>query len=71
MKVISRPFYIPKWDVSTSEPAEIPAEPKVFFRSVVNVTMPHALLSSLYGWQNIGNGIGMALGPVLGGLIWT
>jgi hypothetical protein len=32
VKVISRPFYIPKWDVSTSEPAEIPAEWKVFFR---------------------------------------
>jgi MFS family permease len=31
----------------------------------------HAPMSSLYGWQNIGNGVGMALGPVLGGLIWT
>jgi hypothetical protein len=28
-------------------------------------------MSTLYGWQNIGNGIGMALGPVLRGLIWT
>jgi MFS family permease len=31
----------------------------------------HAPMSTLYGWQNIGNGVGMALGPVLGGLIWT
>ena len=31
----------------------------------------HAPMSSLYGWQNIGNGVGMALGPVLGGLLWT
>ena len=31
----------------------------------------HAPMSGLYGWQNIGNGVGMALGPVLGGLIWT
>jgi MFS family permease len=31
----------------------------------------HAPMGSLYGWQNIGNGVGMALGPVLGGLIWT
>jgi MFS family permease len=31
----------------------------------------HAPMSSLYGWQNIGNGVGMALGPILGGLIWT
>lgn len=31
----------------------------------------HAPMSRLYGWQNIGNGVGMALGPVLGGLIWT
>jgi MFS family permease len=31
----------------------------------------HAPMSSLYGWQNIGNGVGMALGPVLGGFIWT
>ena len=31
----------------------------------------HAPMSSLYGWQNIGNGVGMALGPALGGLIWT
>jgi MFS family permease len=30
-----------------------------------------APMGSLYGWQNIGNGVGMALGPVLGGLIWT
>jgi len=28
-------------------------------------------MSRLYGWQNIGNGMGMALGPVLGGFIWT
>ena len=28
-------------------------------------------MSTLYGWQNIGNGVGMALGPALGGLIWT
>jgi hypothetical protein len=28
-------------------------------------------MSGLYGWQNIGNGVGMALGPALGGLIWT
>jgi MFS family permease len=31
----------------------------------------HAPMSGLYGWQNIGNGVGMALGPALGGLIWT
>jgi MFS family permease len=31
----------------------------------------HAPMGTLYGWQNIGNGLGMALGPVLGGLIWT
>jgi MFS family permease len=31
----------------------------------------HAPMSSLYGWQNIGNGVGMALGPALGGLLWT
>jgi MFS family permease len=31
----------------------------------------HAPMSSLYGWQNIGNGVGMAAGPVLGGFIWT
>jgi len=31
----------------------------------------HAPMGSLYGWQNIGNGVGMALGPALGGLIWT
>jgi MFS family permease len=31
----------------------------------------HAPMSSLYGWQNIGNGVGMALGPALGGFIWT
>jgi MFS family permease len=24
-----------------------------------------------YGWQTLGGGIGMALGPLLGGLIWT
>ena len=26
----------------------------------------HAPMSTLYGWQNIGNGVGMALGPALG-----
>jgi MFS family permease len=31
----------------------------------------YAPMSALYGWQNIGNGVGMALGPALGGLIWT
>jgi MFS family permease len=31
----------------------------------------YAPMSTLYGWQNIGNGVGMALGPALGGLIWT
>jgi MFS family permease len=25
---------------------------------------------ALYGWQNIGNGLGMGLGPVIGGLLW-
>jgi MFS family permease len=30
-----------------------------------------APMGTLYGWQNVGNGMGMALGPVLGGLIWT
>ena len=24
-----------------------------------------------YGWQTLGGGMGMALGPLLGGLIWT
>ena len=31
----------------------------------------HAPMGTLYGWQNVGNGVGMALGPALGGLIWT
>ena len=31
----------------------------------------HAPMGTLYGWQNVGNGVGMALGPVLGGLLWT
>jgi len=31
----------------------------------------NAPMGTLYGWQNVGNGLGMALGPVLGGLIWT
>lgn len=26
----------------------------------------HAPMGTLYGWQNIGNGVGMALGPILG-----
>jgi MFS family permease len=25
---------------------------------------------ALYGWQNIGNGLGMGLGPVIGGFLW-
>jgi MFS family permease len=25
---------------------------------------------SIYGWQNIGNGLGMALGPTVGGFLW-
>jgi len=25
---------------------------------------------ALYGWQNIGNGLGMGLGPMFGGLLW-
>ena len=25
---------------------------------------------AIYGWQNIGNGLGMGLGPVIGGLLW-
>jgi predicted MFS family arabinose efflux permease len=25
---------------------------------------------ALYGWQNIGNGLGMGLGPMLGGFLW-
>ncbi len=25
---------------------------------------------SIYGWQNIGNGLGMALGPMVGGFLW-
>ncbi len=33
-------FFTPKWDDSASEPEEIPAEWKVFFRSAVNLTMP-------------------------------
>jgi hypothetical protein len=40
VEVISRPFYILKWAVRPSEPAEIPAEWKVFFRSAVNLKMP-------------------------------
>lgn len=31
----------------------------------------NAPMGTLYGWQNVGNGLGMALGPVLGGFIWT
>jgi MFS family permease len=30
-----------------------------------------APMGTLYGWQNVGNGLGMALGPLLGGFIWT
>jgi MFS family permease len=30
----------------------------------------HAPQGVLYGWQNIGNGLGMGLGPVIGGLLW-
>jgi hypothetical protein len=41
VEVISRPFDAPKWDVRTSELAEIPAEWKGFFRSIVNLTMPY------------------------------
>jgi hypothetical protein len=40
VEIISRPLYILKWDVSASEPDEIPAEWKVFFRAAVNLTMP-------------------------------
>jgi hypothetical protein len=47
MKVISRSFYSPKWDVGASELDEIPAEWKVFFRSAVNLTMPRRDLSDL------------------------
>jgi len=25
---------------------------------------------AIYGWQNIGNGLGMGVGPVIGGLLW-
>jgi MFS family permease len=25
---------------------------------------------AIYGWQNIGNGLGMGLGPVIGGFLW-
>jgi MFS family permease len=25
---------------------------------------------AIYGWQNIGNGLGMGLGPMIGGLLW-
>ncbi len=31
----------------------------------------NAPTGTAYGWQNLGGGLGMALGPVLGGLIWT
>lgn len=31
----------------------------------------NAPMGTLYGWQNIGNGLGMALGPALGGWLWT
>jgi MFS family permease len=31
----------------------------------------NAPMGTLYGWQNVGNGLGMALGPLLGGFIWT
>ena len=45
-EVISRPVYTPKWDISASESAEIPAEWKLFFRSAVNLTMPKALIGA-------------------------
>ena len=40
IEVISSPFYSPKWDVRASEPVELPAEWKVFFRSAITLTMP-------------------------------
>jgi hypothetical protein len=42
---ISRPFYIPKWNVSTSKPDEGPAEWSGFFRSAVNLTMPRRTMA--------------------------
>jgi MFS family permease len=30
----------------------------------------HAPQGAIYGWQNIGNGLGMGLGPVIGGFLW-
>jgi hypothetical protein len=48
MKVISRPFYVPKWGVRASEPDEIPIEWKVFFRSAVNLTMPFLWSTPMY-----------------------
>ena len=30
----------------------------------------HVPQGSLYGWQNIGNGLGMGMAPVLGGVLW-
>ena len=30
----------------------------------------HVPQGSLYGWQNIGNGLGMGMSPVLAGVLW-
>jgi MFS family permease len=30
----------------------------------------HAPISTVYGWQMLGNGFGMGLGPLLGGFLW-
>ena len=30
----------------------------------------HAPIGTVYGWQMLGNGIGMALGPLAGGFLW-
>ena len=45
-EVILRPFHHLKWDVSASEPDEIPTEWKGFFRSAVNLIMPGGVLST-------------------------
>ena len=31
----------------------------------------HAPMGTTYGWQTLGGGMGMALGLVMGGFIWT
>ena len=45
---------------------EVPAFPVINRQYYGNAPM-----GTIYGWQNVGNGVGMALGPFLGGLLWS